>query len=80
MSYFVRKESVEGGVVKLGSFPTMYEAGMELANEVEKVYEADASLARRDIQAEIDEAVRDGAKEITDAVGNIVYAFSIEQE
>jgi len=81
MSYYVRKESVIAGeVANLGSFPTMYEARMALANEVEKVCEADSTLARRDIQQEVDEAVRTGHKEISDAVGNVVYAFSIEQE
>jgi len=53
---------------------------MALANEVEAAYEADSTHARRDIRSEVDEAVRTGHKEITDAVGNVVYAFSIEHD
>jgi len=81
MSYYVRKESViDGEIVQRGPFATENEARMELANEVEETYASDSTLARRDIQQEVDEAVRTGHKEISDAVGNVVYAFSIEQE
>ena len=81
MSYFVlKKVAADGEKVRRGPFSTENEARMVLANEVEEAFASDSSLARRDVQAEVDEAVRFGAKEITDATGTVVFSFSIEQE
>ena len=79
--YFVRKVSVGTGEnARRGPFATESEARMILANEVEATYEAEAVLARHDIQLEVDEAVRSGFTEVKDKTGKVAYVFSIEQE
>lgn len=81
MGYFVYRRSAVGDeCIRRGPFLTENEARMVLGNAVKEVYESDAALARHDIQLEVDDAVRTGFKEVKDAIGNLAFVFSIEQE
>ena len=53
---------------------------MILANEIEEAYASDSSLARRDVQDEVDAALRTGAAEIANGAGVVLYRISIERD
>lgn len=81
MTYYIRKEGVaDGEVTRRGPYGTENEARMILANEIEEAYASDSSLARRDVQDEVDAALRTGAAEITNDAGTVLYRISIERE
>ena len=81
MTYYIRKEGVaDGEVTRRGTDGTENEARMILANEIEEAYASDSSLARRDVQDEVDTALRTGAAEIANDAGAVLYRISIERE
>ena len=81
MGYFVKEEIVEtGSVTRRGPFATEGEARMVLANAVEQAYDFDVRLATASVPREVEDAVRDGAKDCLDANGNVVCRYTIEQD
>lgn len=81
MTYYIRKESVAGGeVTRRGPYGTESEARMILANEIEEAYASDSLLARRDVQDEVDAALRTGAAEIANDAGAVLCRISIERD
>ena len=81
MGYVVKEEDLQSGeVTRRGPYGTENEARMILANEIEEAYASDSSLARRDVQDEVDAALRTGAAEIANDAGTVLYRISIERE
>ena len=72
--------TASGWTVPTESYGTENEARMILANEIEEAYASDSSLARRDVQDEVDAALRTGAAEIANDAGTVLYRISIERE
>ena len=53
---------------------------LSLVPDPPRTYASDSSLARRDVQDEVDAALRTGAAEIANDAGAVLYRLSIERE
>ena len=81
MGYRVKEENSQTGeVTRRGPFVTEQEARMALGNLVEQAYDFNPQLATANVRQEVEDAVRDGAKDCLDAQGNVVCRYTIVQD